>query len=94
MIDAARPVANTLAGDLIVYVIFPLVVVFIIGAISWVRMVTKRLTIQDQSLAMLIAQVMPPNQPSLKDLVNQINSTIAVLKDRSDQDGSQARRRG
>jgi len=77
---ADQQLPATLAGDLIVYVIFPLIVIAIVGAISWARGLNRRLNTQDKALALLVQQVMPEGQPSLRDVVTQHSSELAFIK--------------
>jgi hypothetical protein len=95
MIASIAPVSSTIAGTLIVYVMCPLMVIFIVAAVTayvrWVRGVNarfgdvnERMATQDDALATLVNEVRPPGQPSLKDLMVKLTTSVAVLKDRSD----------
>lgn len=67
---AGPQLAATIAGDLIVYVICPLLVLGILGFVGWSIRVNRRLNTQDAALGLIVQQVLPEGQPSLRDIVN------------------------
>lgn len=70
MTQATTPLAASIAGDLIVYLVCPLLVLAIAGVVAWSIRINRRLNTQDSALALIVAQVLPQGQPSLRDIVN------------------------
>jgi hypothetical protein len=80
MTHAASQLPATLAGDLIVYFICPLLVVAVAGFISAARAMSRRLVLVEQGLAILIQEVMPPGQASLRSIVNAHVTELARIQ--------------
>lgn len=80
MMFAASQLPATLAGDLIVYFICPLLVISVVGFISAARGLARRMVLVEQGLAILIQEVMPPGQPSLRAIVNTHASELARVQ--------------
>lgn len=70
----STPLYKTIAGGLLVYIICPLLVIGAVGIVTWAIKVNRRLTTQDQALALIISQVSPPGQPTLRDMVITLNA--------------------
>jgi hypothetical protein len=84
----ATRLATTISGDLVVFVVCPLLVLFIAGCCTYVVKMSARLTTQDRALAVILQQVTPEGQPTLRDLVNQHTVQLAILTHRPSNDGS------
>lgn len=71
---------NGLAGQLLVYVIFPLIVATVLGIVALAISVARRLGMQDKALAILMQEVSPTGSPSLRDLLTSTRLEVATLK--------------
>lgn len=80
MNTGASRVAQTVAGDVIVYVVCPLLVALAIGAVALMFALNRRLNTQDRALAILVHEVSPEGQPSLKTIVQAIDSRVARIE--------------
>lgn len=88
---AASPVATTFAGQLIVYVVFPLVVAGTLAGGTLALWVIKKILTHDTALTLLVTEVNPPERPSLRDLLGDVRAKqgematdAAVAKQRLD----------
>lgn len=68
------PVATSLAGILVIYVLCPLVVAAIIGGIAAVTALRSRVSLHGAALAELLKEVNPPTKPSLRELLGDIRA--------------------
>lgn len=66
---SAPPVAESLAGYVILYFMAPLSVIMAGAGLGTVAKIMRRLNLQDQALALLVAEVQPKNAPSLREVV-------------------------
>lgn len=77
---AAGAAPTNLAGQIIVYVLFPLIVLGIAGGVGWLVTISRRLTTQDKALALLMSEVSPQGSPGLRELVTSARLEVATLK--------------
>ena len=75
----ASPTATTLAGQLIVYVVCPLLVALVIGLVTYLLKMSTKLNDHGTALALILSQVNPPNAPTLRDAVEKVRLDVAVL---------------
>jgi hypothetical protein len=75
LIADRAPFATTVSGFLT-----PILIAVVIAALGWTGRTLIKLT---SVVEMLVHEVIPDGQPSLKDKVNQVSSDVAVIKDRS-----------
>lgn len=80
MILADQPVHTTVAGELIVFVLFPLLVLAIAGMGAFCIWVVKQITLHSGGLALLVQDVRPVEGPSLRTLVEGLTVDVAVIK--------------
>jgi hypothetical protein len=80
MIEAGTRLAASVAGDVLIYVIAPLIVVSIIGMVAWARSIGKTLATQDRALALLVQETLPDGQPSLRSVVNSVSERLARVE--------------
>lgn len=79
MISAASPVAASIAGDLIVYFVCPLLVAVTLIAGGQVAKLSRRLTAFEQGLALVLREIMPPGErPSLRELIDQVSRGLGL----------------
>ena len=70
--SGAPPIAESLAGYLIVYVIFPVTVLGVITVCTALFVFNRRLNAQDKALAVLLRDVTPPDDLSLRQLIRAV----------------------
>lgn len=78
----AIPVSNTIAGDLTVYVMCPLLVIAILGIGRWLISINAKIAVQDKALAMLVRDAMPEGRPTLREVVGDIAGDVKETKGR------------
>jgi hypothetical protein len=69
---SGAPIAESLAGYLIVYVVFPLTVLGVIGGARAMFSFHKRLNDHTTALAILVRDVNPPDDLSLRQLIRAV----------------------
>jgi hypothetical protein len=83
---ADAPVASSLSGYVVIYVILPLVVAAITGVWAghrkWARIVNDRLNTQDTALAVMVQEIRPKGEKSLRELVTDNLTQSAVTAQR------------
>lgn len=62
----------TVAGEFVVYFVFPALVVMLTAFISFAVWVAKSIGVLNQGLAILVRDVNPPDEPSLRELVTDL----------------------
>lgn len=67
--SGTQPAAAVAVGNVLLFVVCPLIVIAVAGMVGWAIMVNKRLSTQDTALALIIQQVSPPGQMTLRDMV-------------------------
>lgn len=77
---AETHLATTLAGDAVVFVICPLLVILIVGLVRWGGKISNTLETQDRALAGLLQDVRPAGEPTLRSLVQGLAIDVAVVK--------------
>lgn len=77
------PGAWTAAADAaVIYVLCPLLVALIIATVTWLVHLSKRLSRAETGLALLIREVTPPGEPSLRSMVADARQDVAVVRAR------------
>lgn len=69
---AAKIDDGSLAGDIVVYGVFPLLVAAVIAIGTLLMSISRRLSTHDTALALLVSEVTPPNKPNLRELISDV----------------------
>lgn len=76
---ASAPVSTSLAGDVVLSVVAPLMVATIIGSVTWARAHGRRVNDLSQAMALVLNELSPVDRPSLRDLLGKNADKLAQL---------------
>lgn len=71
---------STIAGYVVVYVLPSLIVAAVLGFAAFLGRIGRRLDDQDKALAVLLHEVTPQGQPSLRELLNHNRVEVGELR--------------
>ena len=80
MISAASQVLGLDGSEWVAYVLCPLFLAGAIGTQRWAVGLGKRLDTQDKALGILVREVIPEGQPTLKDIVQGVSERVAHVE--------------
>lgn len=71
---AATPVATSIAGEAILYVVCPLLVAGIIGIVTFMSRLAHRVTDVEADQRAVMAELNPDGKPSMRDMLGDVRA--------------------
>lgn len=79
LIIAAQPAHTTLAGQFILYIVFPLILALILGLGTFGLWITHKINDHSQGLALILQDVRPVQGESLRDIVIALTGKVEAI---------------
>lgn len=76
----AGATGTPLADIVVIYVLCPLIVLLISAVVAWTAHLSARLSRLDRQQGVIMAQVNPPGEPSLRALIADTREDIATIR--------------
>jgi hypothetical protein len=81
VITAATDQVSTVADAAILGVLCPLTVTLCVGIVTWIVRLSGRLSRAETALALLIREVTPSGEPSLRSLLAATREDVAAMRE-------------